>query len=310
MQREFNQGVNQLPLSSVGVNQFPLSAKVVASEPTCEHSGCFEISSFDEGTATYQLKRPTAASLPSAQVLFTSAKGIQNERVPAGYSDPARWVAFDTTNGTPSVGDDVGTQEDSYKMLKDNTGFKCIAYNTTEGLCLVRPFSSGSSIVTFGAASTLAVDEDITTLAGYRVYNVDNGWVALDSSVTLENIAYLVHANYSGTVQAITTDTIGAGDYFNVVSVQVFWQFADADDNVQLTLNGPKSSSAADENVKNTSTLIYGSFDYEVPPASTITQVKMTVQAVVSATAGYDLNVNTSSWSEDGFYIIPNADVT
>ena len=160
MQREFNQGVNQLPISSVGVNQYPLSAKVVASEPTGVHNGCFEIDEYDEATATYQLKQPTEASLPTAQVLFTSAKGIEDERVPAGYCDPARWVAFDTAGGTPTVGDDVGTQASSYKLIKGSTGFKCLAYNSTEELCLVRPFSSGVELVDGEYMTTSFSDND------------------------------------------------------------------------------------------------------------------------------------------------------
>jgi len=208
MQREFNQGVNQLPISSVGVNQYPLSAKVVASEPTGVHNGCFEIDEYDEATATYQLKQPTEASLPTAQVLFTSAKGIEDERVPAGYCDPARWVAFDDTNGEPTVGDDVGTQASSYKLISGNTGFKCLAYNSTEELCLVRQSGSGgvgslwraTADQTTGADPTVTIqptDEDGVILGTGEVTLTvlpDSGFIKEDDWVNVYSLEGVSHA--------------------------------------------------------------------------------------------------------------------
>ena len=172
---KFNSVTNQLPQSSINNSDSRKLSKLKAGETTADLNSVFEIDSYTDNI--YVVKRPTEDSLPNAQLMFSAAQVESGKTFNAGMLEP-RWVAFDTSNGTPSVGDDVGTKADSYKMVKDNTGFKCVAYNATEGLCLVRPFSAGD------AKTTATVINDGYINLTTPDYNAPGTWQTAWSNLT------------------------------------------------------------------------------------------------------------------------------
>lgn len=181
MQREFNSGTNQLPQSTIRSNPYDKNGKLKAGETQADRYGAFEIDSYDLETQTYTVKRPTADSLADAQVMFSVANLAASEVASFGMNGPF-WCSLDTSGGTPSVGDDVGTQSGSYKLLKDNTGYKVLAYNATEERVLVRPFSSG------GVADRRRIDL-FSAAAGGSASVVFNTWTEIHSYTLTNNEA-------------------------------------------------------------------------------------------------------------------------
>lgn len=143
---DFNQGDNQLPQAGAALTlgEYDQSIILKTGEVDSEINAVYEIDSFDESINQYTVKRPTGDGVANAQLIFGAAHlASSDDEISGAFNvDKPLWVAFDTVNGTPVLGDDVGTLTDSYKMAKGNAGFKCLDFNAAEGLCLVRPFST------------------------------------------------------------------------------------------------------------------------------------------------------------------------
>jgi len=145
--QEVNQNVLK-PYAPV-VSMFSIPASIKAGEVDVDSWGVLEVDSFSEATDpdTYILKRPTAASLSAPKLAFTAGAAAEASQAVSVCMNPTEplWVRYELTDGNPSVGDEVGTAADSYKVTVDGTGLYVYAVDTTEGLCLVRPFSSGAT---------------------------------------------------------------------------------------------------------------------------------------------------------------------
>ena len=165
------EGSNALPTSSISNNPYPLNGKLKLGETESEAPGVFEIDEYDYLTNTYIMKRPTEDSIPNSKLCFAAGKlnptvtgpsGTTPALVSIGFADgnpnSGRWVSFSEENGVPVIGDPVGTKEDSYEMVKDNTGFVCIAYDSDEDKVFCRP---DFSVV--GRTNWAATDLLITT---------------------------------------------------------------------------------------------------------------------------------------------------
>jgi len=137
MIRDFSQGVDQLPQSSIGENQYPFHCQLKAAEETSELYPVYEIDSYD--SYTYTVIRPSEGNIPASRLFFGLTEKdaedfLQGGRIGTGE----KWVAFDDTEGEPELGDMVGTLEDSYKMSMHRFGFECLDYDADNSLCLVR----------------------------------------------------------------------------------------------------------------------------------------------------------------------------
>ena len=139
MPREFNPGVNQLPTSSIGKGKFPFLAQLKAAEETSDVYSVYEIWSFDTATGIYTIVRPSEGNIPASRLLYGIAEVDEEDIIQTNNATKSVfWVAFDDTEGEPTLGDMVGTLADSYKMSMHRFGFECLAYDSTNSLCLVR----------------------------------------------------------------------------------------------------------------------------------------------------------------------------
>jgi len=227
MQREFNSGTNQLPQSTIRANPYNKQGILKTGETQADLYGAFEIDSYDQTTGVYTVKRPTSDSLPDAQLLFSPSNVAATEAASFGMNG-AFWVAFDTTNGTPSVGDSVGSQSGSYKLLKDNTGYKVLAYNATEERVLVRPFSSGGEAITqFETAAVATINTTINGTGGLQ--STYSPYVALqDTSGNPFTFSILslrsILMNEASTLELTPTGS----DITSSLNISAYIRFADA----------------------------------------------------------------------------------
>lgn len=149
--REFSRGTNAQAATLGERGPFQVSCILKAGEDESDPSSVYEFDEFDPATLRRTVKRPTADSLTNAEVYFSPQHIVDaEEEFKAGLCDGGeRWAAFDAESGTPSVGDDVGTVTDSYKLALDQTGFKVLHYDATGERVRVRPFSSGGGPVRY-----------------------------------------------------------------------------------------------------------------------------------------------------------------
>lgn len=187
MIRPYNLGRTERGTASAQLDRFTKTANLITGETTSVAHAVYEIDDYTQGTSRYDVKRPTEDSLTNAQVVFSRGHPVEADTVfQSAFCDgDDLWVAFDDTDGTPSVGDDVGTKADEYKMFKDQTGFKCVAYNATEGLCLVRPFSSGGAEPVSDSAFTSASMNVGLSIAASTTGGYETPKAALNKSLEL-----------------------------------------------------------------------------------------------------------------------------
>ena len=90
-----------------------------AGETASEIQSVYEIDEYDADTNTYTVKRPTSDSLTNAELFFSRGHKVTTAAKPfrGNIDGEARWAAFDDNDGTPSVGDNVGTKADEYKLF-------------------------------------------------------------------------------------------------------------------------------------------------------------------------------------------------
>lgn len=146
--REFNKGINDLPQSNGGKYLYPLTAKLDDGETstTSFNYYVFEIDNYDNEKYTYVVKRPTENSIGSHKLVIGPGLIEENEIFNASIKEP-QWVAIDTTDGVPSIGDEVGTKAGSYKLFAGQTGFWVLDYISAAELALVRPMAgSGANL--------------------------------------------------------------------------------------------------------------------------------------------------------------------
>jgi hypothetical protein len=180
--RNYNDGINSVARNFAGDTAFEYKMQLITGQttPTTGNS-VFQILSYDEDNLIYNCVRPTVSDLPSAQLVFSSARLNGGEYATCGLDGP-RWVAFQLEEGDdePVNGEEVGCQIGSYKFHKNRTGFITLDYNSEEDLVLVRPFSSPASGV---ETRSYDISEDSTdTIAGQATVSFD--WVT--SSTTLD----------------------------------------------------------------------------------------------------------------------------
>jgi hypothetical protein len=149
MMRRYEQGTNQTPqTNALQLSPYTVRAFLKAGEDTSVAYGVYEIESFDNDKKHYVVVRPTEDSIPQAQLLIGPGHPVEAGKPFVATQTTDAITAAADTGQTVAVGDDIGTQADSYKLKVDNTGFKALRYESTEGRCLVRPFSSGGSVPT------------------------------------------------------------------------------------------------------------------------------------------------------------------
>jgi hypothetical protein len=169
MMRRYEQGVNQTPqTNALQPSKYNVRAFLKAGQTTSVAYSVYEIESFDTDKKHYVVVRPTEDSIPQAQLLIGPGHPVEaGKPFMATQTTDATTAAADTGQ-TVDVGDDIGTQKDSYKLKVDNTGFKALRYESAEGRCLVRPFSSGGgfSLTSFLNTTTLTVTATNVILGG------------------------------------------------------------------------------------------------------------------------------------------------
>lgn len=141
--RQFERGVNALPQSN-GLQRGPYSVKCMlkAGETTSVAYSIYEIESYDTTNRWYVVKQPRSYGIPQAQLLIGPGHTVEAEKVfLAAQTTDAITVAAEQYQ-TVAVGDDMGTQPYSYRLLVGTAGFKALSYDDMEGRCIVRPFAS------------------------------------------------------------------------------------------------------------------------------------------------------------------------
>lgn len=160
--QSFSRGTNQLPqANALQRGPYQVRCRLKAGETTSVPHAVYEIDSYDEDAHEYIVVRPTEDSLPQARLILSGGHAVAAEAAFMGSQSTDALNAAADTGQTVAVGDDIGTQTDSYLLKVDNTGFKALNYDTTEGLCLVRPFSSGGGVQYFDLLTTPGYIGDI-----------------------------------------------------------------------------------------------------------------------------------------------------
>ena len=152
--RDFSQGSNQLPNSTIKRVLYDKRCYLLPGEVDSEIFCVYEILSFDEEKDLYTVIRPTSDNLPNAKIFFGSGKAKAEEFFQLGSCLDTRRVIVDESGGVPSVGEEIGTVSDSYKMKLGNTGFIVLDYNTDEKIAMVRSNSGGGNLLTLAEANT------------------------------------------------------------------------------------------------------------------------------------------------------------
>jgi len=171
MMRSFSQGENSLPQANgLQRGQYTVKAHLKTGETTSVPYAVYEIDEWDDTNKYFVVKRPTSDSIPHAQLLIGPGHAVPADKTFMASQATEATTASADTGQTVAVGDDIGTQTDSYKLKVDNTGFKALRYESTEGRCLVRPFSSGGGGLVYTNLEC--------TVSGF-----DTGYVAYGGSV-------------------------------------------------------------------------------------------------------------------------------
>jgi len=166
------------------------------------------VTGYDSDTGYYSVARPNAASM--TEVLINGQSAIAPYGEGQGHcSDPCT-ALYEPNDGTPANGEDWGTASGSWKLAKDNTGFRVLG-NAANGTAEFRflgvaykelsttgDLASPWKFVTVDAATTAAVTlADL--VAGYSLDGVTLATtqyiLVKDQSSQSQNGIYLVSAS-------------------------------------------------------------------------------------------------------------------
>ena len=103
--------------------------------------GIAEICGVSGGTSldafgNYRIKKPTAGNLTAIVFMQGGGLGADSDG-PAWVTAGPVMVAYDTDDGDPDVGDEIGTKADSYLMSVDGSGWTCLAVDQDNGVAYV-----------------------------------------------------------------------------------------------------------------------------------------------------------------------------
>ena len=102
--------------------------------------GAVEITAVDNDSLVYSVQRPSADSLNHALVAFVAGHRMTASTKARGFVGiPPFKASYDSGDGDPSVGDEVGTKEDSFLLSANSTGFTVCGVNTSDDIVWVRP---------------------------------------------------------------------------------------------------------------------------------------------------------------------------
>jgi hypothetical protein len=134
-------------------------------------------STLSDGTRT--CIRPSADNLET--IIITPEKELAPNAKFFGYAP------FDTeaeVDGSPDIGDEIGTVEDSWTLSTGKTGFK--AHGATGGRARIRPFNSKGKLINIGSY-TFA-----NGVSGTGSSTEYGSWLSIDTDVYLNNHSYLL----------------------------------------------------------------------------------------------------------------------
>lgn len=298
-------------LSQPAKSLYEIKAKLTGNDMT-DQFGVVEISSATQNTTTGNIyldaERPSEDSLDMSRVGFTRGGRISNGNHFDCVVNPDRpvWVVYDSSDGTPVAGEEVGTIEDSFKVSADNTGMRVYAVDSTEGLCLVRPFSaSGGDVVLFGYDPGIGINTTFTTSS-----SPDTFYSSFSDLVDTSSDPYTLDVEQFGSIITRNSFRIQLDRQFSHVltSGTVDLEFANASGTVLFSVRAVEFD--------NIGTVAYDSIDvlgngyqYLVSDQSSITQVRL--KAIVyylgTGVGPIDIDVFASgSFSAPlSFYYIP-----
>jgi len=130
-----------------------------------------------------QVIRPDEDSLDASLILFNGAHTVANNEEFVAVSE---YEVLAKINGTPSVGDDIGTKEDQWYLDTTTTGFKSRGV-ITGGLAYASPFSgAGSNEFQVDIPSNISVQVPSGTYSS-GTYNYESSAIDLGRTVKLSN---------------------------------------------------------------------------------------------------------------------------
>ncbi len=128
----------------------------------------------DSTTGIYRdVIKPNADDLDACKIVFNGPAPIPIGREGVAVSG---YEVLSTINGTPSLGDDIGTVNGQWYLSTGQTGFK--ARVVMGGLCYVCPFSGGGDVITdISLSQTLGTTSGPFT-QGFTISDPSSGYTS------------------------------------------------------------------------------------------------------------------------------------